>query len=66
MDDGSGNVSSSRVIRVLVIAGWLASKFFNAHLTKTVITWDTTDLELFGIIAASGLAQNHIENQAPK
>ena len=63
--DGDGNTSSTRVIRVLLIIGWMAMKAYNAHLLKQPITLDGNDLGLIGIIGATGLAQNSIEKTPP-
>lgn len=66
MDDGKGSTSSQRVIRMLVVLAWLGTKFYNAHLTHLPITWDAMDLGLLGVIGATGVAQNHVENQESK
>ena len=63
--DGDGNTSSTRVIRVLLIIGWMGMKSFNAHLTKQPIAIDNTDLGFLGIIGGVGLAQSSIEKTPP-
>jgi hypothetical protein len=62
LDDGSGNVSHTRVVNLLVAACWLVSKFYNAHLTHTPITWDSTDLEILGVIGGISIGKTVAEN----
>ena len=62
LSDGKGNTSSMRVIILLIIGMVLASKFYNAWITKSPIVWDTQD---FGLIAAA-LGSKLIQNTQEK
>lgn len=63
--DGQGSVSHTRLINILVALTWLISKFYNAHLTHLSITWDTSDLEIFGAIGGVSIAKTVAENSKP-
>jgi len=62
MGDGADSISHTRVINVLVAACWLFSKFYNAHLTHTPITWDSSDLEILGVIGGISIGKSVVEN----
>ncbi len=61
--DGLGNISMMRVVMILVIISVVGSKFYNAWLTKTPITWDQQDLEMAGMAFGAKLIQNTQENK---
>ena len=60
--DGQDNASMMRVIVFLIILAVIASKFYNAWITKTAIEWDAHDLELAGMAIGGKLVQNTQEN----
>jgi hypothetical protein len=64
LDDGEGNVSSTRIILVAVTLCWLASKFYNAHLTHQPITWDSTDMGIIGSLGGVGIVKTIAEKPA--
>ena len=45
---------------------WLVSKFYNAHLTHTAITWDSTDMGIIGSLGGVGIFKTVAENSTPK
>ena len=53
--DGDGNTSSTRVINAAVTLCWLASKFYNSHLTHQPITWDGDDVAILGALGGIGI-----------
>ena len=66
-DGTPGNpISMARVLSFIMVMLPIATKFYNAWLTKTPIVWDATDLALFG----SGLGMKSLsktqENTAAK
>ena len=63
--DGQGNVSHTRIINLLVAACWLATKFYNAHLTHQPITWDGYDVAILGAIGGVSVAKTAVENSTP-
>jgi hypothetical protein len=65
LSDGEGNTSLMRVIVLLIIGSVIASKFYNAWLTKQPVVFDTQDFELVGIAFGSKLIQNSQENSTP-
>jgi len=65
LDDGVGNVSSTRVMILAVAACYLVSKFYNAHLTHQPITWDGTDMGIIGTLGGCGIGKTVAENQPP-
>jgi hypothetical protein len=68
LGDGEGNTSSTRVVNLLVAVYWLASKFYNAHLTKQPIIFDSSDLEILGVIGGISIGKTIVEkpSTAPK
>jgi hypothetical protein len=67
LGDGTGEVSLMRVITLLVVVSVIASKFYNAWLTKQPIVWDAQDLEMIGGVFTAKLVQNTQEkNNTPK
>jgi hypothetical protein len=66
LDDGNGSVSSTRLINVAVAGCWLASKFFNAHMTHQPITWDSTDAAIIGALGGVSIFKTVAENSTPK
>jgi len=59
--DGNGNVSAMRVILIIVVLAVVASKFYNAYLTKVPIAWTTEDWELLTTVVGGKLIQNSQE-----
>lgn len=66
LGDGSGEVSSTRLVVVAVAVCYLISKFYNAHLTKQPITWDGTDMGIIGTLGGVGVAKTVVENTPAK
>jgi hypothetical protein len=66
LDDGTGSISSTRVIVMLIALCWVASKFYNAHVTHTAITWDATDMGIIGSLGGIGVFKTVAENSTPK
>ena len=66
LDDGNGNISSMRVIVILVIGAVIVSKFVNAYITKQPIIWNTDDWQIIGVALGSKLFQNYQEQQSTK
>ena len=64
--DGAGNLSTTRVIVLIVPAAVILSKFYNAHLTGTPIEWTSHDLEIIGIVSGLKLVQNQQEKSNEK
>ena len=56
--DGAGNTSTMRVVVILIVIAIIASKFYNAWLSKMPITWTTQDLELASVAVGGKLVQN--------
>jgi len=56
--DDTGATSMTRVVMFLVVAAVIISKFTNSYLTKTPITWETSDMEMIGLISGVKLIQN--------
>jgi len=61
LGDGQGNVSLMRVIILIIVVSVIGSKFYNAYLTKTPITFDSQDFELIGGSFVAKLVQNSQE-----
>lgn len=66
LGDGEGNTSSTRIILFIVTLCWLVSKFYNAHLTHAAITWDSSDMEVLGIIGGLGVVKTQVEKPSTK
>jgi hypothetical protein len=63
--DDTGATSMMRVIVFLVVLAVLGSAFYNAWLTKTPITWSSTDFGLIGAAVTGKLIQNTQEAAPP-
>ena len=58
LSDDKGNVSSMRVLMILVTIGVIGSKFYNAYISKLPIVWSMEDLGLIGTVIAGKTIQN--------
>ena len=66
LDDGSGNISSMRIVVALVVLAILIPKVIFACKTGTEITFSQQDLYAIGTVLGAKLAQNFQESSTPK
>lgn len=66
LGDGAGNVSSMRVLILLVAVALIGSKFYNAYLTKSPIVWDSSDWQILATLIGGKLVQNTQEKEPVK
>ena len=64
--DDTGAVSMTRVVMFLVVVAVIVSKFTNSYISKTSIIWETSDMEMIGLISGVKLIQNVQEATPPK
>ena len=66
ISDGAGNTSIMRVITLLTALSVLVPKIINSFKLGTPLVWDTSDMEMIGVVLGAKLVQNHQENTESK
>jgi hypothetical protein len=63
--DNNGDPSTMRVVVLILVMAIVVPKVYVAIATKNPVVFDTTDLEMIGLVLGAKAAQSFAENKNP-